>query len=133
MKEILKVMGLILLASLIGCSKDSDSNKVIREDFLGTYDCFQTCDGSEDTYEMTILAGNADDEVIITALYERYSANDKATVNGNKLEINQQNGLNVLTANGELDGNILTMTFHIEIDRAGWVHIDDCTVVCTKQ
>lgn len=108
MKSIINFFGITLITLLVfgSCNKDS-SDRVTRDDFLGTYDCYD----EEPTYEITISATDDSNGILIKNIGGWYNA--EAEVNGNTFEFMSESNSQSHTGHGTLDGNELTI--HVEL------------------
>ncbi len=106
----------ILLLSLIilfgiSCNKEDD-----EVNFLGTYDVLEVCGLGNDNYQITIVEGDSEDEIIIENFYNFPVAELKANVIGNELDIPSQTFNSVVTfeGTGSLEDGTLTINFIVE-------------------
>lgn len=102
-----------------------------RDKFLGTYIVNETCQGSSDSYTMTIaISGSSAQQVNVTNLYNA-GHTLLATVSGNDIAISSQTVSGITyTGVGTINssGNVLTMNFQI----TDGTNSDSCSFTGTK-
>ena len=123
-------LALILTFAMVfgsSCKKDEEKNV----NFLGTYNVVESCGlGGDDNYQITIVEGDAEDEIVIENFYNFPVAEVKANTIGNEIDIALQSFNSAVTfeGSGSLSDDILTITFTVE--EGGLT--DNCTIVATK-
>ena len=105
-----------------------------RADMIGTYTGAEVCGSGNDNYSSTVTEASDVDKILISNLYNTFSANVVATVDGNSFSIASQdpdnNGVTV-SGSGSINDNASIMTITFTITANGGT--DNCTSTFTKQ
>jgi hypothetical protein len=103
----------IVIAVLIGfgCSKDKD---LIQADLIGNYTVTETCDGSDDSYEITISSVGSDENTIQIYNLWDWQESVVANINGDAIDIPSQvlDGV-TFSGSGSLSGDELTINYSV--------------------
>jgi hypothetical protein len=119
----LMVVAMAAAATLLGsCSKDDDAKPDTRAQFIGTYAVEDVSSDGEDTYEYDVTISQGTDGMLnISNFADIFNVPVKASVDGNKLIINQQSFTNPSSGNtlkvygqGTLTGSVLKFTYTTE-------------------
>lgn len=129
---IVVLAGFFLLPS---CTKDDnggfDPNVDGRDRYEGTWSCIeQSSLSGTQSYTIIIKKSTSDNvHVLITSFYNLTSTTTIGTVNGNYMDIEQQNvSGNIIEGSGVLDGNKLTFQYTVN----NGIDIDTVTGNCTR-
>ncbi len=101
-----------------------------RDQFIGTYSLEEICDTGIDNYTISITTGAQVTDIVFNNLYNAGLNNTSAVINGSNVTIAAQVfGSGTILGSGSINGNILSLTYTVEVGG----NTDTCTATCTKQ
>jgi len=136
LSRFLSLLALCTIVLFSSCKKDDDDDTADRDNFVGTFATVEECDGFEDSYNIVISAGDENNELLISNIYDAGVSGTKATVDGDKMTIDNQaffeyGGITqTVEGSGTITDNVLTFDFTLATTGYGDT---ECTAVCTKQ
>lgn len=139
-----RILTMCILCSVVlfsSCGNDDSGDTADRDSIVGEYDGIETCLSIDDDYDITIIAGDADNEVLIANLYASGITGLKATVDGNDITIASQETTNffgimqTFSGTGSISGEVLTITYEVVTPDIDGTEIPDdtCTTIFTKR
>ena len=117
----------------LGYEVDADGacTVLVRDKFVGTYSCQETCQSGTDSYNVTISASPVGIDKIRIGNFYNVATTVLATVDGTNLTIEDQTTPDnfQVVGSGSITDNIINLQFTIS-DNLG--NSENCTVVMTK-